>query len=388
MTHAGRTHAGLPTCRRSPSLHPYSSDPGGSTGSWHGDRSGLHLSPGKWSPNQPCTVGLAPGGPEHLPPVCAAAPAPAPAVHTAPRKPAAAGCSGPAPPAALQPGPAAAAPAGETVWAGEDPRGFTCPSPPTSPGLAALRHKRTLKETGLQGRLRDGLIWSPVTYLQLPKASTLQLLLPALQLQLQTAPSLLQGEVLRRTGGGAPKPPPPPQKRQWRGGTGSRVGHGRVKAGGAAGRSRTGHPALGQPGPAVGEPSGRDQFEEGGARESSEDERTAHLALPAALLPLLPELLLQLLIEAAHFPLVVAFPPLETRMRQPWERASPTSAPHWGPTLTAAAPAPGRRAPWLPLLGRPTLASELPRKNPAAPVARAAARPRGPSQLAAWTGQV
>lgn len=116
----------------------------------------------------------------------------------------------------------------------------------------------------------------------------------------------------------------------------------------------------------------------------------AHLAPQA--LALQSELLLRLLVQTPHLPLVLALPPgggggggVGDGVRQlhgacPYR--SPSPAPR--PALTAAAPAPGRLALGPPPPGRPTHASARPPSIPAARVARAAAGSRAAAPPAAW----
>lgn len=202
----------------------------------------------------PGTVGLARGGPARRPPVCGAAPARPPVASAAPRWPATAVRSAPAPPAARRSGPAAVVPAG---------------------GAGGSRLERALQVArecvgtaglgpglGLHASLR-----AAAAHLPLPQPRALQLLLATLQLQFQAASPLLLGEALGRAG-----TPEPPRA------AGARVGP--VPSKKAAPR-RPARPGW------------------------------AHLTPQA--LALLAQLLLHLLVQTPHFPLVLALPPAGNR---------------------------------------------------------------------------
>lgn len=101
----------------------------------------------------------------------------------------------------------------ENVGVQAEEHARACPSLLTVPGRGPARKLGVSGETGMGPWAQTGV------YLSLPQPGALQLLLTTLQLQVQAAPLLLPGEVLRRTR--APEPPPVPQRRHaegvWRG---------------------------------------------------------------------------------------------------------------------------------------------------------------------------
>lgn len=150
---------------------------------------------------------------------------------------------------------------------------------------------------------------------------------------------------------------------------------------------RSGAPRTeGQPRSVEGSPPGRDQLGGGGARAGPPGSAGSAVA-PGA---------------AAPAPRRGCAPPCRARspafegpgcdIRENLPASSPAplrwgSDPAW-PALTASEPAPGRRAPGPPPPGRRTRALERLPNCPAVQVARAAAGPRAPSQLAAWREQM
>lgn len=182
-----------------------------------------------------------------------------------------------------------------------------------------------------------------MAYLQLPQACSLQLLLAGLQLQLQVAPLFLPGQVLGCTAGLEPSLPAQRKQaeRQGRDAKGWRAWEGALAE---AEQSSLNLGQLGLPGVS---PLGRDQYEEGGAREASEAGRgvawraRAHLARPAAFL--LPQVLLQLFVQSAHLPLVFALTPLRNGDTTGMNICQLRLCPHRGPQTSPGRPSPPQR---------------------------------------------